>query len=77
VLYAVWEPVSALDSVPWLHAGGHLTILPMALRPFMVGYAFFSTPWYVSQLNLALFGPLPDFAASAGHLQQLQTTTVC
>ena len=48
-----------------------MTTLPMALRPSMVGFAFFSTPWYVSQLNLAFSGPLPDFQASVGHLQQL------
>lgn len=49
----------------------------MALRPFMVGYAFFSTPWYVSQLKLAVSGPLPEFDACVSHLQQLQRTTVC
>ncbi len=49
----------------------------MALHPFMVGYAFFSTLRYVSHLSLALFGPLPDFSASVGRFQQLQTTAVC
>ena len=51
--------------------------MPMALRPSMVGYAFSSMPWYVSHLNLAFSGPVADFEASVGHLQQLQTTTLC